>query len=190
MEALTDIVKAWSEGVASDYASGSVVSERSLQASLYYNLRTLASNITVYVEPKVLYKGSSPSRIPDLVVSANGQAVAIIEIKFFPWWRPKDKDIAADIDRLNKLKALPSHKKLNLAIDPRTGDFVNQEKVHDNAIYVFGIVGQDVRSALEQYSPWTYGSEDLRPLLHVLFGDVSEIYETGMKFGHIRPDAP
>ena len=190
MEALTDIVKAWSEGVAADYESGSVVSERSLQASLYFHVRRLAGNLTVYVEPKVLYEGNSPSRIPDLVVSNNGQAVAMIEVKFFPWWHPRSKDIAADIDRLNQLKSLPSHKRLNLAIDPRTGDFVNQEEVHNNAIYVFGIVGKDVRSALEQCNPWTYGTEDLRPFLHVLFGDVSEIYETGMKFGHIRPDAP
>lgn len=179
------VITAWKKGVSADYGRGVIGSERALQASLYYHLRPKLEDCDVYVEPKLQYHGHTPSRIPDLVIAAQQEIVAIFELKFFPWWCPKKKDITDDIERLAKLKDLPQKTPLNLSIDPKTGDFSKAHAIAPQAEYFFGLVAADVRSACAQYAPWTLATEDLRPYLHVLYGDAQA--GKGVTFQHTGP---
>lgn len=189
MSVLDTCIKAWEQGVASDYEAGSVVSERSLQASLYFHIRTLMPSFPLYVEPKVKYHGASPKRIPDLVISDGNEAVALVELKFFPWWSPVGKDIFPDVSRLAEFRSLQPTEKLYLEIDPGTGEFDVRNRISSSAAYVFGIVGQDVRSALTKYCPWRQATAELRPELYILFGDIAGGETPDWEFGCIRPEA-
>ena len=181
------VIAAWEDGVSADYGRGVIGSERALQASLYYHLRPKLDDCDVYIEPKLQYHGHTPSRIPDLVIAARQEIVAIFELKFFPWWCPKKKDIVGDIERLVKLKNLTEKTPLNLSIDPKTGDFSKAYTIAPQAEYFFGLVAADARSAFAQYAPWSLATEDLRPCLHVLYGDVQA--GEGVTFQYAGPDS-
>lgn len=93
------IVAAWEQSIATDYAAQRINSERSLQASLWSNLNALlpAKTRRMFIEPAMSVTGpDGQTRYPDIVVCNTREVIGIIELKYQPRTRPAwNKDLAS-----------------------------------------------------------------------------------------------
>lgn len=92
------IRQAWEQGLADDYASQRINSERSLQASLWARLNEILprTNRRIFIEPGLSISGRDRQvRYPDIVICNSRSVIGIIELKYLPRTRPAwQKDIA------------------------------------------------------------------------------------------------
>jgi len=95
------ILDAWSECMATDYANQRINSERSLQASMWAKLNDrLGKNRRLFIEPRMTVREGNKVKavFPDLVVCNSRQVISIIELKYLPRAKPNYKK---DINTLN-----------------------------------------------------------------------------------------
>lgn len=81
------LIRAWEQTVRSDYCSGHINSERSLQASLFANLRTVLKEDDVqrhvFIEPTLKVSDGNIVR-PDIMVCNAREAICFLELKYVP----------------------------------------------------------------------------------------------------------
>jgi hypothetical protein len=118
-EKLTGVLeKVWTESIRRDYGNGLIVSESSLMAAFYHHARLAleaeSGAYRVYTEPTFWWnEGEAPGTVgnssrrckPDVLIGkvAAGQqarAVAVIEFKYMPWYRPS---YLGDIEKLVRI---------------------------------------------------------------------------------------
>lgn len=103
----------WNNQVNRAYATGTINSERALQASIVSALAPLCPDVVTLVEP-TLYDGENAR--PDLWIGTKGQALAIVELKFVPHAKARWED---DFDKLTNL--LARGVACAYTVDPATG---------------------------------------------------------------------
>ncbi|TCG04915.1 hypothetical protein BZM27_37455 [Paraburkholderia steynii] len=91
------LIKAWKRTVENDYSPGHINSERSLQALLFANLRTVlneeGAERRVFVEPTVRLSDGSIIR-PDMMICNAREVICILELKYVPRGKANtDKDM-------------------------------------------------------------------------------------------------
>jgi hypothetical protein len=81
------IIKAWERTLESEYCKGYINSERSLQATLFANLRAVFTEEKtarrIFVEPAVKLADGSVIR-PDIVICNSREAICFLELKYVP----------------------------------------------------------------------------------------------------------
>lgn len=102
--AMSAFTRAWKKSI-NDYQSRKINSERCLQASLYFHLRTaLSTKYTIYVEALVLLP-STEKVFVDMLICYQTVIVAAIELKYKPKMWPGKAEVAADLDKLSQLRS-------------------------------------------------------------------------------------
>ena len=98
---LAKIESAWRSSIEGDYDNHKVLSERTLQASLWAHLKDLAQSQYIFIEPRIQLPANAGERprfvVPDIVVCRAKSIIAIIELKFAPRAKP---DLTNDLKKL------------------------------------------------------------------------------------------
>lgn len=116
------------EGLRFEYHTGTIVSERHLQA-LFYNLIRLPfaeKGITVLIEPKISTQNdcSINGLIPDMLLVKDQEICGVIEIKYVPHAFPQFEKDLATFEAFKSQKNKPEQ--LFLIVNPADGNW-NEE---------------------------------------------------------------
>lgn len=159
---LNSITEVWVTKIRDAYISGSIPSERHLQAELFHAMKLSLSDYQIYVEPYEFKFESHLSNkefdkddriigyIPDLVITKSNNIIAIIEIKYTPHLRCEFKP---DMLKLQTYESYTAP--FSLTVDYLIGDFDKRNLVAINnqtALIFMGIAKSD--SAAFQINYW------------------------------------
>jgi hypothetical protein len=156
------LASTWTDGVASDYYKGLVVSESSLMSVWYYHLRSALkeSPYRVFTEPALYLRQEGDERHtryrPDIVIGredAEGRcAAAVVEIKWVPFHYP---DYLGDLNKLVNLDKAGDGS-YSAAVCPKKGEeypFPRERRQHfaidANTRFIFAVVGKEGSEALD-----------------------------------------
>lgn len=120
----------WAE-IEQVYNSGTICSERHLQAELYHLVKGIlrVQDYQLFIEPKINTNSTTSDihgLIPDMLVTRGKEIVAVIEIKYVPHgYAEYEKDFAT----FNKFQANAGKKdvRIDLLTDPYTGSWKDSE---------------------------------------------------------------
>ncbi len=149
---LKHIEQAWTESIESDYDSHAVLSERTLQASIWAKLRAKANGQYIFIEPKIylppIHGNLSTHVIPDLLVCRGESVIAVIELKFTP--RVK-ADLRSDIQKLRKVR--DAKEPLSIELERFRGVQAKAHKYRttESTQYVLGYVSFGVPRGLSEF---------------------------------------
>jgi hypothetical protein len=169
---LKQIEESWCDTV-SDYNGHKVLSERTLQASLWSHLQSKADQQYIFVEPRVKLPNTEQGKprqiIPDLVICRSTFVIAVIELKFVPRGAP---NFLTDINKLRRIYAERDSIQLHL---PRFMGISTKEhtyKITDKTQFVLGCIGNKPPSGLASFKD---GIEEsgLKGRAAILLGETS-----------------
>ncbi len=160
---------AWKQ-VRADYDVGRVNSERILQSCLFRRLHDELPGYTIFCEPLIRTEKLGLT-VPDMLVVADVQVVAVVELKFVPHAYPVfEEDIA-------KLASFGSQKgEFPVFIDPVTGKFKKPDlSCAADCLLVFAVIGRHDAKAVDAEFLWSKivdecASSRFVPLVHAVPG--------------------
>jgi N6-adenosine-specific RNA methylase IME4 len=141
----------WKTAIQTDYRSGILQYEGTLEAALYHHLRSLrASGLSVITQPRFFMSNGRRGKVPDMVVmQEKGKHVdAVIEVKFVPAGIKYQPDIDKLVSWARRTSRSPQ--KAYLKLDPQTiqlstvDAFCVTHKTH----WIFAGIGPDGVEAL------------------------------------------
>jgi hypothetical protein len=112
------LIEAWKQTVNDDYCSGHINSERSLQALLLANLRTVfevdETKRQVFVEPTLTLPDGSLIR-PDMMICNAREVISVLELKYAP------RGIAATTKDMRSISSIAGASELVVTLDRYRG---------------------------------------------------------------------
>ena len=154
----------WTEDIAKDFQTGTLINERTLQAVMYHHLRTQGEShgLSVRLEVKKFMSGSD---IPDMVVLSTRESKkevdAVIEFKLLPGNKGivYEKDIAKLIGW-----AVASRSKAGsddrFDVDPQTLDWAGDlYKFTPRTSWIFAAIGAGDCGALDRQGVSAYATD-------------------------------
>ncbi len=137
----------WSTAIAEAYKAGKITTERSLQASIYMELRQRLPLLNIFVEPAINnFASYNSGSAPDLIVCDENKILLVAELKFVPHNYPHYQH---DIEKLKAFFDSRSCAEYRLSIDPKTGQFAdNTHLATDQTTYAFFVVGRSDSAAV------------------------------------------
>lgn len=148
---LKQIEESW-HGAVSDYNEHKVLSERTLQASLWSHLQSKADQQYIFVEPRLKLPNTEQGKprhiIPDLVICRSKSVIAVIELKFMPRAAP---NFLADIKKLRSIYVERASIQLHL---PRFMGISAKEhayKITDKTQFVLGCISNKPPTGLASF---------------------------------------
>lgn len=170
MKPINDI---WCGPIATEYRAGGITTERGLQAALYCAIRAGLPELSIFVEPSLMYnKSGGPRFRPDLVLCECNTIVLIGEIKFVPNWYP---EFALDLEKLKEFDTVGRDTEHKLEIDPTTGTFTDtSHQITGETNYAFFVVGRSESKGIDRKS--------MQPLLDSSFSQRFSLF-----YGKVDP---
>ncbi len=131
--------------VETDYSSGSISSEHTLQCSLYFHLRASNDARRIFVESTIHLNGRQIK--PDLMLCDDSKIHSIWELKFVPHGYVRHE---GDIGKFKQLSDSIGSK-YALEIDPLSGKSTDRDfQLTEQTIFVFAAVSQHDSVALDE----------------------------------------
>lgn len=167
----------WNNQIKDYYMSGSISTERNLQAELYHQMRVNRGlqNYQIWVEPTFYFENKDLAmnhKIPDLIITNQNKIESVIEIRYKPYGDVLYTDV---IEKLFRLSILKGSHIIPLKTKPETGNWLTrpEEKYifSENCIFIFAVVARDNYSIALEQSKWII--EIPKNFLH-LKGKISE----------------
>lgn len=180
------LISAWSTVISKRYNTGrnspDINSEAALQAYFFHELLKLVENeestlspnsrTRIFIEPPIVMEDSSVI-VPDLVICRRSVAIAVIELKYLPRFKQKDKLHGGFEKDMQSLLALHEVRGQNsgvtIAHDRYRGEFASQTgeqfTFSKNTLLVWGAVYESTEESVLQ--KWQ-GFRQATPLLELV----------------------